>query len=485
MVSGFLMFCLVLMLGVLLKTPSLRGDGNEYVQMVVSFSRHAGPDLQEGDSDVYNLLRKKSSLTLNPYPTPGFFSTASGELYSYHFWLYPLFALPAYMFLQISGLNVFRAFEVTNYLMFVCAIALILFYSGFSSRQKLLFSALLILSPVPWYLLWPSPEIFSCSLIVASIAFFTRKNYYPAILFASIAATQNAPIVILTIYFIIYAVIGILRSKKYTGVPLLLACSLPAFLPSIFYLVKYGSPNLIYKTGYASFDAISFQKTFDFFFDLNMGMLPYLPFVLTFCVFLLLYSWKRGRRAIYELLIVILAMVLLAETTLNWNSDAGGVMRYAVWIIPLVIWGIIESLDFSHRIDRVFISLALVSQLVISVPIIFFYVPYYTEHNILARYVLDNYPYLYSPVPETFAERTLGREGGYANDLPVVYCNGDGYATKILTDYFKLEQLEKYLDVDQKFLTEQIIQHQNETGVFYVNAAHREMHCMKGSNERA
>lgn len=484
LVAGFLIIAVVLLLCVVLKTTSLTGDGSEYTQMVVSFSHHASPDRQEGDLITYNLLREKSNLTIDSYPNDGFVTTDSGELYSYHFWLYPLFILPAYKFLQFTGMNELGAFKFTNYFLFTGAIALILFYSGFSSRQKIIFSALLIFSPVSWYLLWSSPEIFSCSSIVASVALFTKKKYYPAVLLAAIATTQNPPIIFLAIYIATNAVLEISRSKKYTGMFLLLACLLPAIIPSIFFVVKYGSPNLIYETGYASFGAISFQRTFDFFFDLNMGLLPWLPIVFVYFSFLLFVSWHRGRRTIYGLSIVILAMVMLAETALNWNSGAAGIMRYAVWIIPLVIWGVVESQDLSKRIDKTFISAALISQLIISIPIMMFFMTDQVQHNILARYVLDNYPYLYSPVPETFAERTLGREGGYFDNLPVIYCNSDRNATKILTDYNGLQQLESLLKTEPEFLAEQELQHQGETGLFYVNAAHGEMKCTEGSNGR-
>ena len=36
--------------------------------------------------------------------------------------------------------------------------------------------------------------------------------------------------------------------------------------------------------------------------------------------------------------VVIFLMILASETTTNWNSGCAGMMRYGVWVVPLLAW---------------------------------------------------------------------------------------------------------------------------------------------------
>ena len=217
-----------------------------------------------------------------------------------------------------------------------------------------------------------------------------------------------------------------------------------------------------------------------FFFDLNQGMLPYLPGVLILFIFLLVRSWRRKERFVYELLLVIVLMTIFVLTTTNWNSDAEGIMRYAVWFLPLLIWGVVEGSNFAFRTDRILLVLVLVSQIVvfISVSSLFSAKPAgllgsaeYVNHNALARYFLDNHPYLYNPEPEIFTERTLKQEVSYTDNLPIVYYRADGSVSKALTDVGGLEILANNGAVDPVFLEKERGLHQWESGVLLYQPA--------------
>ncbi|MDO8736108.1 MAG: hypothetical protein Q7K29_03395 [Thermoleophilia bacterium] len=344
----------------------------------------------------------------------------------------------------------------------------------------------MLFSPALWYLDWPNPEIFSYSLIVVSIAFFSSKKFSLAVFFAAFSSIQNPPVIILMAFFLIYGVADVMRSKQWVKAGVLALATLPAFAPMVFYYINYGTPNLIYKVGSASFSLISFQRTTSFFFDLNQGMMLYIPGIFILFTFLLFRNWRRKDWLAYEIAVVLLLMALMAETTTNWNSDAEGIMRYAVWMLPLLIWGVVEGYELTRKADRIMLGAVLLTQLIIVFTFPIWFIakkenlsdpPIYVKNNYLAAYLLDSHPSLYNPVPEIFTERTLNKEvdSSRADILPVIYFRTDGTVTKILTDYAGLEGLSSHGDVDAAFLQREKDSHRGDTGVFYIDLSPGEM----------
>jgi len=460
-----------------------RGDSREYFQMLFSFANHGSPDLRPGDLDSYREAGLRGNID-NPYSSNGYNTTSSGSSYSVHFWLYPLVSLPALWFLRIFGQDDLIVFQVTNALLLLFAVACLLLFSGFKRNQRWLFTALVLISPAMWYMDWPGPEIFSFSLVIASIACFSRNKLALAVLAAALASTQNAPIIVLVLFYLAHGVYGIIKEsntrKRLTTATLLGVSALPALVPMIFSYIEFGTPNMLYRTGAASFSGISLQRTQSFFLDLNQGMLPYIPIILLVFVYLAVRDWRKREWLLYEISLVVLFMVLLSETTTNWNSDSEGIMRYGVWMIPLLIWGVAARTDLSLKTDKILLAVALCIQIVI----VFDYPSWviagqldsqnrpiylYAKHNTLATYMLDNHPSLYNPEPEIFADRTLHADTHYWALLPVVYRRGDGKVTKILTDYENLDTLVKNNAVDPGIIQEQKESHRGDSGLFYIN----------------
>lgn len=488
-----LVIALVLLVLAFTDTPQRRGDGNEYYLMMFSFASHGSPDLQQSDINEFSRSRAKdvgSSTSFKEdeiYKTNlsmGYIKSDSGEDYSIHFWLFSLLAAPVMLILQASRIDGLLALQVTNALLFILAMALVLLYSGFERYKKLLFSALMLFSPAMWYLDWSGSEFFSFSLVVAAIAVFTNKKYSLAVLCAALASTQNPPIVFLVLFFLIYGSVDIYQARRFKSTPLLVAAALPVIVPTIFNYIKFGTANIIFDVGAASFSVISFQRTWSFFFDLNQGMLPFLPGVFLFFIFLLFRNWRKKEKRVYELLLIIVLMTLLAETTTNWNSDAEGIMRYAVWVLPLFIWGVIAGANLALKTDKILLGIVVVSQMIVVFSFPAWVIPQhngmkdqavYVVHNALAGYVLDNHPSLYNPEPEIFAERTIHQEIKYQDHLPVIYSRADGNVTKILTDYTGLVALGNYGSVKPGFLQSQKESHQGDDGIFYIDLSPGEM----------
>lgn len=489
----FLLIAMVLITVMFAYPPQRRGDGNEYFQMMISLGNHASPDLRDSDTTEYKQLRLKAAKSSSSFRqdtasnmnlSEGYVLSSSGKPYSVHFWLYSLTAVPAYWCLKAVGLIELKAFQITNALFVIFALALIMFSSGFNTYKRWLFSVLILTCPAIWYLGWPQPEVFSFSMVVASIALFTRKKYSLAVLCAALASAQNPPIIILVIFFLAYGLAGAFRTRRFIRAVPLVSAALPVLFPIIFNYVTFGTPNLIFKVGAASFSVISFSRTLSFFFDLNQGILPYMPGVLVFFIFLLFRNWRTREWRVYEILLTIVLMALLANTTLNWNSDSVGIMRYTVWILPLLIWGSVAGANLKSTTDRIFLAVALISQVVIVFSFPSWFIVHggiksnsltYVENNVLARYFLDNHPNLYNPEPEIFTERTLKKEVPYNGSLPILYIRDDGNVTKILTNYEKLGELDIYGDVDQGFLQEEMDRHRGDSGVFYINLSPGEM----------
>ena len=70
-------------------------------------------------------------------PGSGYFATDDGRPFSAHFWLYSLSMVPAVLFMRLISGNEFAAFQVTNVLFFMVAIAVALGYGD--DRHRFVF----------------------------------------------------------------------------------------------------------------------------------------------------------------------------------------------------------------------------------------------------------------------------------------------------------------------------------------------------------
>jgi len=488
-----LLITVVLLVLALTDTPQRRGDGNEYYLMMLSLANHRSTDLQSIDTDEYSRLRavdKDESISfqeddaLRSNLSSGYIKVISGESHSIHFWLYSLLAALVMRLLRASGLDPLLGLQVTNALLLIFALAMALFYSGFDRFKRWLFSALILFSPAVWYLDWSGPEIFSFSLVVASIAAFSNNKHGLAVLLGALASTQNPPIVFLVLFYLIYAGVDIWQSRRFRRIPLVVAAAMPALAPTIYNIITFEVANPIYEVGAASLSVISLHRTWSFFVDLNQGILPFIPGVILFFIFLLVRNGKRKEMLIFEISLVILTMALLAQTTTNWNSDAEGIMRYAVWFLPLFIWGVVAGAHLEFKTDKICLAAVLVTEMIVVLSFPAWVIPQHTEfmkatvylqHNAIARYVLDNHPSLYSPEQEIFAERTIKQEVRIAEHLPIIYSREDKTATKILTNDLGVRRLGDFGDVNPEFLRVQRDSHSLSDGIFYINLSPGDM----------
>ncbi len=414
-----------IIVAMLIITPRRYGDGMEYFMMTESLFNHLTPEAQRTDIVSLTRLQQKYPISHLANAVSGYFRISDNRSYCYHFWLYPLFALPAKSILHVFRLDEWKALQITNSLLLVFALCNFAIIANLSDSQKLQFSLLALFCPAFWFLRWPHPEIFSYSFVIISLAYMSKSNWQLATLSAAIASVQNQPLVILVVFLWIKGVLYTRGHWKYLLVLSLAAA--PVFAPAFFYRTTSGTCSVLLHTA-ASAGNISPYKTSELFFDLNIGMLPYIPFTL------LLAAWSIGRDIMVkkritlnlQLILIVVIMMALCTATLNWNHGTSGPSRYVIWMLPLVFFIVVaqNTSAFTSAPSRILYASLLWLAIAMQMILVccgggFRPEETHGHHSYLARFILNHVPALYNPSEEIFIERTVQHEGPYVG--PVIY----------------------------------------------------------------
>jgi hypothetical protein len=234
-----------------------------------------------------------------------------------------------------------------------------------------------------------------------------------------------------------------------------------AFLPAAYYLHHFGQPSLITRR-HTDANLISVGRSLCLLFDLNVGLLPYVP--------VLLAAAASGaaavvaRRDVRGVLVVLAlaGMFVGVQVQVNWNSDCAGMMRYLVWMLPPMAWLAVEGLGGRARLG-VAVASAVVSGCVLA-----FDPPTpsnYMEHRPLARWVMAHWPAAYNPEFEIFVDR-LGHQEDLPFEppagatpetpvaLPLAFGREDGEVTKLLVHRESASRLTQRFTIDPNYLPE-------------------------------
>lgn len=429
--------------------PNRYGDGFEYIYMLQALSTHGTPDVSETDIQIRQEKLKTQSQFESFMPKySGFFEANNQKMYSYHFWLYPLFLVPMQWIFEKAGLEEFRVFAVTNTLFFLLALwAVWALYPGLKKRKYLLvfFYAF---SPVLPYLKWTHPEAFSTALVMLALLFYVRHNLFLTVLFSAVAACQNPPIALLTIYgggVYLWQTIQRWRKERIFNIGhflLMGLCGSPLLFSPLFYWFYFNTPNLISKVGSASFQMVTLEKIMSFFVDLNQGLVVWaaLPVLLFFILIIYQIARRNFKSLIWPLM--VLGMVILSATTHNWNHGQSVLIRYATWIYPIMIFYLVEFFPLQNKKQYIILWIAALSVCLQAFlnNTVFENELSYVRHKAVPRYLLRHYPSFYNPEFEIFAERTLQTDGSFNEKLPILFMNKTFSARKMLTSYEALEK---------------------------------------------
>jgi len=173
----------------LLARPVVYGDGEEYLLMAESLANHGSPDLRPGDIQSLATRLQGTGAVLAP-PTDGhpygYYRARDGRLYSYHFWAYPLACLPVKMALRLLRVNEIKALPLTNAALLLIALHQVLLSSrALSPARRTVLAALVLASPVLWFVHWTHPEVLSSALVVLALIALHEGRWPAATLFAA------------------------------------------------------------------------------------------------------------------------------------------------------------------------------------------------------------------------------------------------------------------------------------------------------------
>jgi hypothetical protein len=426
-----------------LLTPRASGDSGEYYLTAESLLNHGSPDLR--GTDMASLQARMAR-----QPVEGSFRTLRSYregrgrgLYALHFFAYPAATLPARAVLRRTGANEFKAFALTNALLLLGALAVWLFAAPYPPRWRLLGAALLVVSPIGWFVRLTHSEVYSASLVVAALVCWRARAPVGATLLAALAALQNPPLVILTGMMGLQAVLAPAPGRARRAA-LAALCALPAAVPYAFNLFAFGTPSVIADEN-IHVSLISPGRALELLFDLNVGLLPYAPITVLLALAATVMGLARAetRAVVLWCWAAFVAMALVCSAMHDWNHGTSGPSRYAVWLFPLLVLVVCEvfsRVPSSWPVAAA--AAALLAQTAVFVARAGLRAPEdYLQHSWAARRALRLRPSLYRPTHEIFIERTAHADWPHdSGEGPFVYAE-DGGCRKALAQKRHAEAL--------------------------------------------
>ncbi len=417
-------------IGWAVRTPVVRtGDGLEYLYTLQALFEHGTPELRPTDIAAFSALATPRGFpTGEPYA--GFFRARSGAAYCWHFFAYPLLALPAKALLRLTGGDELRALQVTNVLALALGAWLMLGWRGWGAprRTRWSFAALVLGSPILLYVPWTHPEVLTAALVASALVLVDAGRPAAAALCAAVGAMQNPPLVALVAW------IAAAHPR-----PRVLAAGALALVPPALSWLLYGAASLIVAEGAAGFGYVTGGRVWDVFADLQQGLVAWVPVALALAAARLARAPARGDRRTLGLGLALLGAAVLATTTANWNAGSAGLMRYGAWLVPIVAW-------LAHEARPRWIAAAVAVQVALVIGASSR--EECCRETWLARRAYAHAPLLYSPDPEVFAERRTGREDPPEDLLPLPFIRPDGAITKVLVDRARLSAATALHDAD-------------------------------------
>jgi hypothetical protein len=163
---------LFLLMPAMLTPPRTFGDSGEYMLTAESLLNHATPDLRAGDLSSLARRAARQPIEGGIRTLSAYRRSRTGSLYALHFWAYPAATLPVRLALRRLGAHEYKAFAITNALLLLAAFGAIVTVAPYPTPWRLLGGALLIVSPIGWFVTLPHPEVFTASLVTIALCFW-------------------------------------------------------------------------------------------------------------------------------------------------------------------------------------------------------------------------------------------------------------------------------------------------------------------------
>lgn len=439
-------------------TPKVQGDGHEYIMQTVSFQNHMSfgvnqADLEKAKEQFYNNQERLQTVF-----DEQMVSDERGWKYSNHYGAYSILVTPVKLFLLNIGVYPVWAFSITNLFLWLSAVLVTFFCLDTDDKKKFCVIFLLIFNPIFFYLDWVHTEMYIFAFEVIGLVFLYNRKYALSILALSLSAMQNLgmlPIAAMAGLFYIGDCYdkyvkkesdqNIIRfiARRWRSIVIYGIFYLPAFFPIIMTYIRFGTYNLVAKV--AMEDKYLLHKAVDYLIDPNLGILPYEPIIFVAFVVLSIVGIKRFIRSAILNLVGVAGTLYIIAHQLQINCGMQGIMRYCVWIIPVIIFFVI--LNWQPKKEKGNgLLLTIILEGIYTATIISYCTWFgggysYTQFADWTEALLDIAPQLYNPSHGIFYSRVSGVENYYAY-VPMAYINKQGYVRKILVS----ERAESYFN---------------------------------------
>lgn len=439
--------------------PRRSGDGVEYSLTLEACAAHGSPAIALADVErLADLARTERQVGWTPehlarFATElraqgdgfdGVFRARDGSYYGFHFWLYPLLAVPAKLVLGWTGGNELKAFALTNALVASGVLAYLLVGSSLAPWRRLLAAALFLGCGTLYYLRWTHPEVLVASAFFVGVVAACERRHLLSTAALAVGATQMAPLALVLPLVALLAWRRAGLRRPVGGDRRRLAAYAwwwtVAALPYLLYGLLYGTPQPIAARGFVDLGLIDATRAQSYLLDWQLGMvagLPALALAAAIAAPLGFWRWRRrhdrGERAPRaEIALAVAAALAFALPMLaakNWHASVAGFGRYAfIGAMPLVALA-------AARLDRRLLALAALGQLAVTAAHGGWTVRELPgEFSGAARWVLAHRPSWYDPEPEIFVERLIQREsccGEVPLERALAFRRDDGVLTKI------------------------------------------------------
>lgn len=501
---GLLFFITVIFFALATYRPEAMGESDDYMLATEALQNHFSLEITEQD-----VQQAKKDFPEHAWyfqsswdaGMPALFSLDDENVYPWYMGTYSLLCIPMKICLEKLKLNQSYAFALTNAILAIIALWGCYSRLRISSANKLILIFMLGFSPIWGYIRWPSAEVMIFAFVILSLIFFSRKNYYLAGLFVSLAGTMNIAIMALGMFYIIDFIKNtylqhcieeknvfkiILKERK--KIILLVLCFIPSLITPVFNYMKFGLINLQSILGFATKDGY-LNRAWAYLFDLNIGFLPYFAIsFISFCVMIVIgLMRKQWSSLIYGG--AFFGTVSLYSITYHINCGMTGLPRYSAWAFPILVFYLIVETNFSVSWKKNVYLVVFFFSTVFTFKVSTLFTDNLTQTPV-AQFVLDNCPELYNPDPSIFISRVAKISGGYMpyhrnvpeavamgtnydDYLPVVYCDKKGNVRKILVIPEIADGVISYFDGtndEMNCIREQVIEKKNSGGAFYVNS---------------
>lgn len=460
-----IIFGIMLMGVVIYIEPYISGDGKEYILQTEALANHFTMDIREEDFISLNKnYNKYIEYFQEGFNIPGLHTATNGKTYSAHYGGYSIFVLPVKLVLKLLDLNQLRSFQIVNAIFYIIALLTVYKFLKTSYKNKCILLILLMANPALYYITWTHTEIFSFSLMTLSLVYFYNKSYKRSIFYISLAAMQNPAIIMFGAIIGIDFLVNLYKKRKdsfletkqgskYTiykfikeNIVDIIKTGIlyfPFFLPIIQTFINFHKLNIVASVARES--EYILEKAIGYFFDLNLGILPYTPVILIlFFIFVLIGFYKRTYNTVLQLIGIIGIFYVICNQK-QINSGMNGIMRYNVWIIPIMIFFIIMNKEAfllkDKFINKILICSALITSYIFLVSGNFICSQFSAvQFSPWTKMIMNNIPEIYNPYHGIFITRTLNQES-YSINYPVIYRDYDDYVRKILVTEDTAKQL--------------------------------------------